>query len=644
MSAIVGYLDAKSLETNHKLTIHKMLSVQKHRGPDGEYLTSDDKNFSFGQNLLTINGSPLDNPIFKSGSCYVNANGRIYNFQELRAQLELEGIKFTTKNDNEVLLPLYRKYGLDFLNKLNGDFSMALIDEEKKKLYLIRDRFGVKPLFFHTNGHAIYFSSEVKGILQAPGVNARLSSEAILHQLMQTMIAGSSAFKDIYAVKPGHFLEIDYAKGRLEIQEKKYWDLDFPTLEERSQQTKDSLHYIGEVREKLANAVDLRLKGDQRVCSYLSGGIDSCSILGLISSFSQKPIPSFTIGFDHESYDETSIATEMAKMVGSQQMVVNLAAKELYGHNYVDTVWHAERTFYNTLGVAKHQMSSVVTSQGYRVALTGEGSDELFGGYPSFKRDLLLYSPESEESVALRKQMDSSNKLFTGAILSEDLLSHDAFNEVLGFTPSWIQPWMKTLELARPLLHKNIQEELMDYDPIASIAQSFDSSKIDGRHVLDKAQYTWSKTMLESQILNWGGDRVDMANGLESRPPFLDKELVAMALDIPPAYRIKGNVEKWVLKEAMQHIIPETLYKREKFAFMAPPAHTNKAKTEQRNLLFNQYLSEDKIIKAGIFDLEKMNAFIKTVQQEQDPVLQVRQDALVNHILGLQILSDLYIK
>jgi len=242
-----------------------------------------------------------------------------------------------------------------------------------------------------------------------------------------------------------------------------------------------------------------------------------------------------------------------------------------------------------------------------------------------------------------RKLMDETNKLFTGAILSEEEVSHPVMDAVCGFTPSWIQPWMLTLELARPLLHDDILAELDGYDPIAAIAESFNKERLENKHVLDKAQYTWSKTMVECQILNWGGDRVDMANGMESRPAFLDHKVVELATQIPPHMRINGNTEKWVLREAMKNIIPETLYKRQKFAFMAPPSHTDERKQAGLKALIARYMDEASVRDAGIFDPDRLRTFLDEYWADQDPVSLTRKDALVNHILGLHILWHLFV-
>lgn len=634
MSGIAGYIKPQHKEDiDFSKVIKDMVQQQYHRGPDGNfYNTNEEEGWTFGQAYLDVeNLGDQAQPIKSDGRYVLQANGRFYNKESFKLQ-ENNG------DNHDFLLPLFKIQRIaDAINYLRGEFSLSIYDRKKRTLYLIRDRFGVKPLFYHLKDNSIYFASEIKGILSQQSVPATLSSEAILHQLMQTMISGQTSFENIHAVRPGHYLAVKWNdEGEMDVEEVRYWDFDFPKLGERDKND-DPQFYINNVRKKLDDAVKVRMHDDVKIGSYLSGGIDSCSILGLASKHRDVPLQAFTISFDHSAYDESSIATEMAEMVDSPQEILKLSAENLYGKDYIETIWHAERGFYNTLGVSKKLMSARVKSMDHKVVLTGEGSDELFAGYPSFKKDYL----KAENRTAKKK---AAHSIFTGAIISEEEVSHPAWEALIGFTPSWMQPWMQTLELARPLLHDKHLEALKDYDPIEAIVKSISPEMIEGRHPLDQAQYTWSKTMLECQILNWGGDRVDMANGMESRPPFLDHHLVDFAVQIPPELRIKDETEKWVLKEAVRDVVPNTLYEREKFAFMAPPAHTDEKKKAAIEKLFDTYLSDAAIEKAGIFDLERMKNFIKEYKEETDDVALVRKDALINHILGLQILHDLYVK
>jgi len=645
MCGIAGFWKNSFLDDDAGYHLRLMTEQLYHRGPDGYgYYFTKEKGIAMGHARLSIIDLETGHqPLFSEDkSITLTVNGEFYDYKRIRTDLKLEGHKFFTKSDSEIALGLYRKHGLDFVQYLRGEYAFALYDDNEKRLILVRDRFGIKPMFYHIGEDTVFYGSEVKSLFANPRVPKSFSSEAVLHQLMHTMVPGTSPYKGIHALQPGHMLVIDLKGDQFEVKEHKYWDVDFP--EEKDRDDKGSEYYIKQVQEKLLEAVAYRLEADVPVGCYLSGGIDSCSMLGLASSMQQAPVKAFTISFDNDEYDESAIAKEMADMTGADQEQINLAANTLYGENYVKTLWHAERTFYNTLGVAKYCMSKRVNECGYRVVVTGEGSDELFGGYPFFKKDFFLHGDLGKEGGAFQKAMDQSNKLFKGAILAEQQFDHPAFKDIIGFTPSWIQPWMHTLQIARPLLHDDLQDELKDYDPIQTIADSFDTSQLEGRHFLDKVQYTWIKTMLECQILNWGGDRVDMANSMESRPAFLDHLVAEAAREIPPKYRIHGNIEKWVLREAMKEILPETLYKREKFAFMAPPGHTEDKKALALQGLLDQYVNEENVKRVGIFDHKRLKKFFDDYQADKDATSLIRKDALINHILGLHILHDHFIK
>lgn len=646
MCGIAGFWKPEQLDERDGVQLDAMIRVQHHRGPDGKGQYQDQANgLALGHARLSIIdlASTGDQPLLnQEKDLALVVNGEIYNYKIIRSQLMTEGIHFHTKSDSEIIMPLYRKHGLDFMEKLRGEFAFALYDQKNDRLILARDRFGIRPLFYHIHNDALYFGSEVKVLLAHRDVPRKLSSKAALNQLMHTMVPGTSAFEDIHAVRPGHMLIISRKNGKLEIQDHCYWDLNFP-MEEEHDASPGEDYFVQQVREKLVESVAYRLEADVPVGCYLSGGIDSCSILGMASGAMQSPVKAFTISFDNADYDESPIAAEMAASVQADQDVIRLKAAELYGQNYIRTAYHAERTFYNTLGVAKWCMSRHVREAGYKTVITGEGSDELFGGYPAFKRDMFLHGIQHEAPEvrkAYEEALNRTNQIFKGAILSEQDETHEAWTTLCGFTPSWIQSWIATLKIARPLLSDAAQEELEDYDPVAAIAAAIDPAKVSGRHPLDIAQYTWSKTMLEGQILNWGGDRVDMANSMESRPAFLDHNVAELAVRIPPAFRIKGNIEKWVVREAMRGVLPEVLYKREKFAFMAPPAHTDENKKKMLRELTDDYLSEDSVSQCGILDSRRVSDFLSGYESDTDPVSLVRKDALLNHILTLHIIHQ----
>jgi asparagine synthase (glutamine-hydrolysing) len=620
-----------------------MMRRLEHRGPDGSGVHIDpSRRIAMGHTRLSI----IDlsergaQPIVDAGSGRVlTVNGEFYDYKAIRARLCRKGERFQTRTDSEIALKLYDRHGLDFVTHLRGEFAIALFDAPRDRLILIRDRFGVRPLFYRLTDDALFYGSEVKALLAHPDVPRRLDLKGALHQMMQTMVPGTSAFEGIEALLPGHMMIVERKGDRLHARTIRYWDLEFPAADAYDRDLAPEEH-VERVGEALADAVRVRLEADVPVGCYLSGGIDSCSILGLSTAMQQSPVKAFTISFDHDAYDEAAIATEMAEMAGAEQEVLRLTAPDLYGESFMRTAFHAERTFYNTLGVAKWHMSRRVRECGLKVVVTGEGSDEIFAGYPFFKRDYFRHASELRDGAALEAKMRSRNAVFEGAILSEQSVEHPAWQDLCGFTPAWLQPWLLTLEDVRPLFSARARDALAGYDPARALAGAIDPAQLRGRHPLDRAQYTWSKTMLEGQILNWGGDRVDMANSMESRPPFLDHHLARVAMEVPPHVRIRDGVEKWVLREAVRGVLPEVLYRREKFAFMAPPAHTDAQKRRALGELIAARMGREQVEELGLFDAERVAGVLAAHAEERDPVRAKRSDIVVNHLLCVHLMHQ----
>ncbi len=646
MCGITGFWQRRPLDESAPSTLDAMMHRLHHRGPDGVGRHLDpQRGLAMGHTRLSIidldtGAQPLSLP---DAGLVLTVNGEFYDFKPIRARLACDGERFRCKSDSEIALHLYRRDGLDFVHRLRGEFACALFDEKRERLVLVRDRFGIKPLYYRVAEGAFFWGSEVKSILAHPDVPARLDRRALLNQLMHTMVPGTTAFEGIRALRPGHMLIVSRENDGWRIEERCYWDMTFPHADDYDADPNPDDYVLG-VRDRMIDAVRVRLEADVPVGCYLSGGIDSCSILGVATAMRQDPVKAFTIGFDASAFDETEIAREMAESVGADQDVLRLGAAELYGDAYRKTLWHAERTFYNTLGVAKYHMSRHVRDAGYKVVVTGEGSDELFAGYAQFKRDLFLHGVPEAEREARAAELAASNAVFEGSILPERSTSHPAMDALCGFTPSWIQPWLLALERARPLLSDDAASEIGDYDPVSAIAETLDASRLEGRHPLDKAQYTWIKTMLEGQILTWGGDRVDMGNSVESRPAFLDHHVAEYAATIPPQLRVRDGVEKWVLREAMRGVLPERLYKREKFAFMAPPAHVDDAKAQAVQRMIDRHLARDAIEAAGLFDPDRVAAFLAERTTTTASADSVRNDVLLNHLLCMQLLHESFVE
>ena len=625
-----------------------MAAIQAHRGPDGFGYQIHDSGVGMTHarlSIIDLEGNRARQPFRSSCDRVLMAhNGEFYDFQRIRAELVAQGVRFNSKSDSEILLHLYLREGLEAtLPQLRGEFGFALFDRDEDCLYLVRDRFGIKPLYWTMTSQGLVFGSELKVLFAHPAVKRDFSSEGLFHQLMQTMVPGSTAFAGIFQVQPGHVVKVQREGGLLRTSGHKYWDLDFPKAHERDQSISEEQH-INAIRSSLLEAIEMRLVADVPVGCYLSGGIDSCSILGLAAAVNQTPVKAFTIGFDDSRYDETDIAKEMAEATGAEQDVMRLSGDDLYDH-FETTLWHTERTIYNTLGVAKYLMSRHVRHVNYKVVLTGEGSDELFAGYPAFRRDMFLHGSDGGDQDQSQKRLDQANALVTGAMLAAKPVDDPHLTATVGFTPSCLQPWLACAPLVPGLLANERREAMAGYEPGKAIAATLDRSQLDERHVLDRAQYVWIKTMLEGQILTWGGDRVDMANSMEARPPFLDHHLAAVAVQVPPDLRIKDQREKHVLREAVAGLLPERLYHREKFAFMAPPAHADEEKLQKLDQLVAAHLSREAIETCGLLDPEGVAQLLERHRNPETPAAEkVQLDAMVNHLLGVQILHKLFVQ
>jgi len=648
MCGIAGILHADRGQPVDPETLVAMAAIQQHRGPDGfGWEAMDGVGFSHARlTIIDLDEQRGRQPfVTRDGRLMLVQNGELYDYKRIRAQLTADGARFATKSDSEITLHLVPRLGIEgALPHLRGEFAFALWEDREETLHLVRDRFGIKPLYWTHLGDRVVFGSELKVLFAHPDVPRRFSPDGLYHQLMQTIVPGSTAFEGIRQVRPGHVVSVRRRGGRLEVSDHRYWDMPFP--EEGGHADLAEEDAIDGVRAHLLEAVQLRLEADVPVGCYLSGGIDSCSILGLAAAVQQSPVKAFTIGFDDAEYDETPIAREMAASTGADQDVLRLSAAHLYDH-FEETLWHTERTIYNTLAVAKLLMSRHVHEAKYKVVVTGEGSDELFAGYPAFRNDLFLHGLDhmpADERREWEQLLHEKNALFKGAMLAEQAVEDPALTERVGFTPACLQPWLASAAHVPGLLHPEMAAKLRGYAPGAAIAEALDADALAGRHPLDRAQYVWIKTMLEGQILTWGGDRVDMANSMEARPAFLDHHLAEYAARLAPSLRIRGRTEKWVLREAMKGLLPEVLYKREKFAFMAPPAHTDPKKWDAMKSLADRFLSPRAIADAGLLSQTGVAALFD-LHDAPDTTAATRNtlDAVFNHLIGVQVLHAQFV-
>jgi asparagine synthase (glutamine-hydrolysing) len=309
---------------------------------------------------------------------------------------------------------------------------------------------------------------------------------------------------------------------------------------------------------------------------YLSGGLDSCSVIGLASRHLSTPIRAFTLTFDRADYDESAIAKEMAAKAGAEYYPVPIRQDDLADH-FADATFHAETLCFNAHGVAKYVLSRAVRDAGYKVVLTGEGSDEIFGGYAHFRRDMLLYDNGGQDPETVRDllgQLERSNPVSRGLLLPDgQTISTEAVRKILGFTPSWIEATSGNLFKLRAMLSEDFAEEFAGLDAYRSLLDSVDvPGRLAGRAPVHQSLYLWSKTILATYVLVVLGDRMEMAHSVEGRVPFLDHKVVELVVSLPVSAKIRGMTEKFVLREAARPVLTDTVYRRQKHPFLSPPA------------------------------------------------------------------------
>jgi asparagine synthase (glutamine-hydrolysing) len=453
---------------------------------------------------------------------------------------------------------------------LRGEFAFVLYDARNDLLIAGRDRFGIKPLMYGRHGGVLMLASEAKALFAA-GMQPRWDEETFA----QSMLLGGpledrTSFSGVWQLPPGHLL----VATRLSTRTVRYWDFDFP---ERQTPFRDAAI---QVRDALDEATRLRLRADVPVACYLSGGLDSCSVLGLAQRHASKPIRAFTLAFDQAEYDEGPIAAEMATLAGADFTPIPIGQRA-FAEDFAEALWHAERPIGNSHSVAKFCLSRAVRDAGIKVVLTGEGSDEIFAGYPHFRRDLFLQGmrEDPEKSKKLLAELELKNAVSRGLLMPDgEGIALDAVRRTLGSAPSWIEALATADFKFRPLIAAPFAKALGSRDVLASFMASLDVSRqLQGRHIVHQSMYLWAKTMLPNYILTVLGDRMEMGHSVEGRVPFLDHHVVELAAQLPVSALIDGSVEKFVLREAAKPFITDTVYRRQKHPFLAPPVSSAKS-------------------------------------------------------------------
>ena len=589
-------------------TLERATHSLYHRGPDGQrqWISADQRVGLGHARLSIIDLATGDQPIAsEDGRTHIVVNGELYGYEAIQRELEGRGHRLRTRSDSEIALHLYEDFGAECVHRLRGEFAFVIWDERHRTMFAVRDRFGIKPLFYAFYRDTLYFASEVKALFAA-GVPARWDAESVFHAVEFGGHPMRTLFDGVFQVPPGHCV---IATDK-HIQVKQYWDFHYPKAERAT--ARSDADYSAELRYTLEEAVRLRLRADVPVGCYLSGGLDSCAMLGLATRHHPDPIRAFTLTFDRGDYDEEKEAREMAAKVGADFFPIPIRQDDLADH-FAAAILQSEMFCINAHGVAKYLLSRAVRDSGYKVVITGEGSDEILGGYAHFRRDMLLYNREGQdpsEVARLLEELETMNPVSRGLLLPHGKARPlENVQRLLGFVPSWIETFSARSATMQGLLSQEFAETFGRCASYQALLGTLDiRGQLAGRDPVHQSLYLWSKTLLPGYILTMLGDRMEMAHSVEGRVPFLDHHVVEVIRSQPVHQKIHGMTEKYVLREAVRDVITDTVYRRQKHPFLSPPATLNP--TEKLSTLVQDTLRGPVMASLPFFDQKKIRCLL----------------------------------
>ncbi|MUP14556.1 asparagine synthase (glutamine-hydrolyzing) [Ancylomarina euxinus] len=612
--------------------LRSMLTRIKHRGPDqsGILLTNEIGLGSVRLSILDLDNGrmPLSN---QDASQWIVFNGEIFNHLELKKDLESKGHVFKTTTDTEVVLHLYEEYGVDSLNKLNGQFAIAIWDISKKELFLARDRVGIRPLFYSKVNNGIVFASEMKALFEHPSIEAQISPLALTQIFtFWTTLSPLTIFKDILEVQPGHYI-LANSNG---INEVKYWEL--PLCKRHEYKNGTLKEAINEFKELFSDAVKIRLRADVTVGAYLSGGLDSSITTSFIKDNNQERLQTFSLGFTDKEFDESDFQNEAVEFFQTNHKSIKCENNDI-AKIFSDIIWHLETPILRSSPSPMAMLSKLVRKNDIKVVITGEGADELLGGYNIFKEALIRQFwakyPKSKYRPLLLKRLYPYMSQLNGARALNLFFSYK-LTETDSLVYSHLLRWNNTSRIKK-YFSEDVKTELNGYHPIDELESTL-VEKFKDVDLLSRAQWLEIKLFMSGYLLSSQGDRMAMANSVEGRYPFLDHRVIEFCMKLPSSYKIRCLDEKVLLKKMMVGKLPETILNRPKQAYRAPTINN------LNSTYFNNMLSEKQITSAGFFNYEMVEKLVLKMKSNNN-ISEVDKMAYMG-ILSTQILDDLFVK
>jgi asparagine synthase (glutamine-hydrolysing) len=576
-----------------------MIRMLAHRGPDdtGFHMQNGVGLAHARLSIIDLAGGqqPMCN---EDSSLWITFNGEIFNYLELREELRSKGHRFATRSDTEVILHLYEDKGEDCVQYLNGQWAFAIWDNKRRQLFLSRDRLGVRPLFHTQVNKTFLFGSEIKAIFAHPGVPREIDVHG-LDELFTywCTIPPTTFFRSIHELPPGHSMTVD-ASG---IAIRQYWNHQFETTPAVVAPSQEQA-YADELLDLLVNATQIRLRSDVPVGAYLSGGLDSTVTTALVKKFTNARLRTFSVSFEDAEFDESSFQAEAVRFLDTEHQEIRCSKNQI-GEVFPDVIWHTEKPVLRTAPAPLYLLSRLVRNSGYKVVVTGEGSDEVLGGYDIFKENKIRRFWESQPNSRMRPALLRRLYPYLQNIQNQPDTYRKAFfhiNVDANLQPffSHIPRWQLTAKL-KTFFSDAVRAEIGEDNGYSKVR-----SELPQRYAswdsFCQAQFLETKYLLPGYILSSQGDRMAMANSVEGRFPFLDHRVVEFASRLPVSLKMKVLNEKYLLKRCAAGLIPSSVAKRPKQPYRAPEACSFLQPAARKYM--EELLSPEQIRQDGIFD------------------------------------------
>ncbi len=614
--AIIFYHNGGTPEAWRARAMHVALA---HRGPDAANVLLRPAVALAHARLSIVDIQGGTQPMQTAdGQLAITYNGEIYNYQSLRQLLIAHGVQFRTQSDTEVVLNAYREFGIPALAKLRGMFAFAIHDRLSGELFMARDRLGIKPLYYYNDEHVFVAASEIKAIFASGLVKPELDRASIKNYFTyQFAIAPHTAFSHVYELPPAHTLHITAgAPPRLE----RYWDINFPHAGDY--ESRDETYWTQQFTDAFQNAVASHTIGEVPIGSYLSGGIDSCSITRLLADI-QPQVQTFSIGFGNADYDESPQYCAIAKSmnVANAELRIQDDRPQGFLDDLVQCIYHLEQPQRMAVDIPHYLLSGLVREKNYKVVYTGDGADEILAGYDCFRQDKMrVWSNGLFKSLLRRWRYQH---LYTRYFAREhmrlllELHARRAQRQTLdrfGFYPAWHDFWQITRQQRVGIMREDASINAnAQMDALVAGMQP----QLAGRDALNQSLYFEMKTRLPGWIL-WKSDRLSMAHGVEARVPFLDHPLVELIARMPPPMKLHDLDEKYVLKKSMTPRLPDVSHAYKKRGFYTPIGAWFFTPGRMDELA--PYLSREALIKTDLFDPDRVQALQRELQSISTPI------------------------